>query len=348
MIVANGMEYKTLKQNLYANGKKVVEAYCNGKLVYPEREDTTLLKVVGHVNTIIPHDHTGENPSCTANSGENFTYHGGDSYRAKGCFCLVLRSYDKQLSYSAATRAIPAAKWPMSGAYSESKSYGDIYGPGNAWVVYTYAGSTASMLPISGDFIHPLLGSEAMETHPIMRGKYIRATMSAELLVHLDVGVPRICPWYADKVSVGLGYPYTDAEATPHKAYLDELPSDVNGFYRLSSYKRDIYYGFSWTVKGPTGRSFYINLAPGARSSGPYVLTTHLKIQTGQYTGHSYQVPFTIRGTRQGQYAEVEHTYKADFKILNIPITDRLYYGSELTAPEEHLHPRIEDLEPYI
>ena len=52
MIVVNGMEYRTHQQNLYANGKKVLAAYCNGNLVYPEREDTTLLKVIGHINTI--------------------------------------------------------------------------------------------------------------------------------------------------------------------------------------------------------------------------------------------------------------------------------------------------------
>ena len=346
MIVVNGMEYKTLQQNLYANGKKVLEAYCNGNLVYPERENAQLLKVIGHINTIIGHDHAGENPSASANSGENYTYHDGDNYRAKGCFSLVLRSYSNALSFQNGTTLIPAAKWPLNGSYSGSASRGDIYGPGNAWVVYLYSGSTAPMLP-NGDGIHPLLGSDAMETHFIYRGSYMRTTISAELLLHLDVSAPRICPFFADKMYVGLGYPYLNAEATPLKPYLDEMPADVNGLYRMNSYRRDIYYGFSWTIKGPTGRSFYVNLAPGARSSST-ILCSHLKIATSQYSSSGYEVPYIVRGTRQGVYREVQTTYKQGFKILNIPITDKLYLGSELTAPEEHLHPRIEDLEPYI
>jgi len=40
MILVNGSEYRTLQQKLYANGKQVLQAYCNGDLVYPEREDT--------------------------------------------------------------------------------------------------------------------------------------------------------------------------------------------------------------------------------------------------------------------------------------------------------------------
>lgn len=347
MIVVNGMEYKTLQQNLYANGKKVLQAYCNGNLVYPEREDTRLLKVVGNINTIIGHDHAGEDPSCSANSGENYTYHDGDNYRAKGCFSLVLRGHGTSLSFQSGTTQLPAAKWPLNGSYSGSASRGDIYGPGNAWLVYLYSGSTAPMLPTSGDGIHPLLGSDAMDTHCIYRGSYIRSTVSAELLLHLDVSAPRICPWTADKVYVGLGYPYLNATATPHKAYLDELPADVNGFHRMYSYRRDIYYGFNWTKTGPTGRSFYVSLAPGARS-GSSILTSHLKISTSQYSSSGYPVTYTIRGTRQGVYREVEHTYKHGFKILNIPITQLLYSGSELTAPEEHLHPKIEDLIPYI
>ena len=102
------------------------------------------------------------------------------------------------------------------------------------------------MLP-SGDGIHPLLGSDEMATHIIYRGSYSRTTISAELLLHLDVSAPRICPFYADKMYVGLGYPYLNAEATPLKPYLDEMPADVNGFHRMYSYRRDIYYGFSWT-----------------------------------------------------------------------------------------------------
>lgn len=346
MIVVNGMEYRTHQQNLYANGKKVLAAYCNGNLVYPEREDTTLLKVIGHINTIIPHDHTGENPSASANSGENYTYHGGDGYRAKGCFCLVLRSHSKQLSFQNSTTMLPSAKWPLNGSYSGSSSRGDIYGPGNAWLVYLYQGSTAPMLP-NGGGVHPLLGSDEMATHIINRGSYTRATMSAELLIQLDVSAPRACPFFADRMYVGLGYPYLNAEATPLKEYLDEVPADVNGIHRMYSYKRDIYYGFNWTIKAPTGRSFYVNLAPGARS-GSTILCSHLKICTSSSSSSGYEVPYIICGTRQGVYREVQTTYKQAFRILNIPITDKIYSGSELTAPEEHLHPRIEDLLPYI
>ena len=89
MIIVNGMEYKTLAQNLYADGKKVLAAYCNGNLVYPEREDAMFLKVIGNINTMISHDHNGENHTVVAGGGaKQYTYHGGDDYRAKGCFSL--------------------------------------------------------------------------------------------------------------------------------------------------------------------------------------------------------------------------------------------------------------------
>lgn len=197
MIIANGMEYKTLKQSLYANGKKVVEAYCNGNLVYPDREDTQLIKVVGSINTAVSHDHAGENPSCTSLDDCHYTYHGGDTYRAKGCFCLVMRNHSyngslqkSTLAFQQATKTIPAAKWPLSGAYSASKSNGDLYGPGNAWVVYTYQGGSCPMLPTAGEGIHPLLGSDAIETHALNKsGNLIRAYYSAELLLYTDEGI---------------------------------------------------------------------------------------------------------------------------------------------------------------
>lgn len=356
MIVANGMEYKTLKQNLYANGKKVVEAYCNGNLVYPEREDTQLIKVVGSINTAVSHDHAGENPSCTSLDDCHYTYHGGDTYRAKGCFCLVMRNHSyngslqkSTLAFQQATKTIPAAKWPLSGAYSASKSNGDLYGPGNAWVVYTYQGGSCPMLPTAGEGIHPLLGSDAIETHTLNKsGNLIRAYYSAELLLYLDVSAPRICPWSCDKLYVGTGYPLLDAEATPVDPYLNALPGDVNGFYRLSIYRRDTYYSFDWTVKGPTGRNFHISLSPGSGTKNSTIFSSHLKISTGGYSSNGYDVPYILRGTRHGVYQEFEHTYRARFKILNIPITQLIYSGKELSAPAEHLHPRVEDLAPFI
>ena len=357
MIVVNGMEYRTLEQDLYANGKKVVEARCNGNLVYPEREDTSLLKVVGHINTIVSHDHAGENPSCTSNDRMSYTYHDGDNYRAKGCFSLVVRNHSynwpsqqTKLMFQQTVRTIPAAKWPLNGSYNSKSSYGDIYGPGNAWVVYLYSGSTAPMLPTAGDGIHPLLGSDAIETHALYKdGKLIRARFSVELLLHLDVSAPRICPWSSDKLYIGLGYPYLDATATPLKPYLDELPANVNGLYRLNAYRQDTYFGIDWQVKGALGKYFRVALSVGSsKASG--VFSTHLKIATGQSktSSGSYDVPYLITATKDGVHREFEQTYTQGFKILNIPITQLLYSGKESTAPEEHLHPRVEDLEAFM
>lgn len=342
MIVVNGMEYRTLDQDLYADGEKVVEAYCNNKLVYPERENTRMLKVVGHINTIIGHDHTGENPSDTSGAGDDYTYHGGDNYVAKGCFSLVLRNHTGQLSYEHTPTLLPSAKWPLNNAYSGSDSDGDIYGPGNIWLVFPYAGG-GGLIPTTGNGIHPLLGSEAMETHKIDWGGNTRDMISAELLLYLNVSAPRICPWSSDECHIGTGYPFLDAEATPKKEYLTELPGDVNGMHRMYLYKRDIYFGLSWDKYGLTGRRFTVNLAPVARSRNTF-LCSHLKIST--FNG--YEVPYTIRGTRNGVDTEGEYTFTQNFKILNIPITDLIYSGNETAAPEEFLHPRLEDIIEYM
>ena len=344
MIVADGNSYRTLEQDLFAGGKKVLEAYCNGNLVYPERENSQLLKVVGHINTIIEHNHTGENPSASDNAGRNYTYHDGDNYRAKGCFSLVLRSYNNSLSFQDGTTILPAAKWPLDGSFSESESRCDIYGPGNAWLVYLYQGSTAPMLP-NGGGIHPLLGSDAIETHFIYGGRN-RKLISAELLLHLDVSAPRICPFFADELNVGIGYPFLNAEATPLKPYLDEMPANVNGLYRMNLYKHDAYYGFEWIITGPTGKEFVVELAPGGYKMSQFC--SHLKIKSSRWTVSGYSAPYLVRGTQHGVYRETQVTYTQGFKILNIPITDKLYLGPELTAPEEYLHPRLEDIEEFV
>lgn len=96
----------------------------------------------------------------------------------------------------------------------------------------------------------------------------------------------------------------------------------------------------------PSGRTFYIDFEPCNGFYEKYnTSVTHLQIRTAS---SGYEVPYIVRGTRQGVYGEARDTYKQKFNILNIPITDKIYSGSELTAPEEHLHPRIEDLMPYI
>lgn len=343
MIEVNGRQYKTLKENLYANGKKVLAAYCNDKLVYPDRENATLLKFVGHINTIVGHNHAGEAPSASANSGENYTYYEGDSYRAKGCFCVVMRSYsNRPLFFSTGTTTLPDTKWPLTnGSISGISTGGDIY-KGNQWLVFPYTWSTAALLP-SGDGVHPLLGSDAMETHVVSRDSYTRQYISAEILLHLDVSAPHICSFSADKMYVGTGYPYMNALGVPKKSSLSEVPADVNGLHRMYVYRRDIYFGISWTLTSAAGRKFEVRLCQGARS-GTSRLCTHLKVLSD--TG--YEIPYTIRGTQQGVYRTVETTYKQKFRILNIPITDSIYLGSELTAPEEHLHPRLEDIAEYM
>ena len=346
MIVVNGMEYRTLDQDLYANGKKVIAAYCNKKLVYPERENTWMLKVIGHINTIIAHDHAGESPSGISGRDEEYTYHGGDIYRAKGCFSLVLRSHASQRHmFYGDSIWLPEAKWPLNGSYSRNSSNGDIYGPGNAWLVFPYAGSTSPLIPDGGG-IHPLLGSETMETHAITRNYYYgnnHNTVSAELLLHLDVSAPRICPWSSDEYHIGTGYPFLNAEATPHQAVLSELPGDVNGMHRMFAYKRDIYNGLSWAKYGLTGRKFSVSLAPPSRD-GSDIICSHLKISTSG----GYDVPYTIRGMRNGSNVESEYTFTQNFRILNIPITQLLYSGKEILALEKHLHPSLEDIIDYI
>lgn len=90
--------------------------------------------------------------------------------------------------------------------------------------------STAPMIP-EGDGIHPLFGSDEMAAHAIVLGRYSTPVLSIELLLHLDVSAPRICPFSANQIYIGgLGYPYMNAEVTPLKSCLDELPADVNGF----------------------------------------------------------------------------------------------------------------------
>ncbi len=347
MIVVNGMEYKTLQQNIYANGKKVLEAYCDGKLVYPERENTSLIKILGNIDTIVSHDHSGA--VSAGSNGSNIAFYGGDSYRAKGCFSLVIRNHSSAsaLYFQNSTVTIPAAKWPLNGDYNERYSDGDILGPGNAWVVYNYNGITGNGLTSGNDGAHPLMGSDAIETHALYKSGIIRAIYSVELLLYLDVSAPSICSFHCDELRVGLGEPFVDAEAIPVKPYFDEVPAAVNGFHRMYSYRGDTYFGFGWTLHGPNGVGFYVNLA---RRTTAYsgIFCSHLKISTGQYPSEGYEVPYIIRGTRYGKTQEIEHTYRQSFKILNIPITELLYAGSELKAPEEHLHPREEDLAKFI
>ena len=61
-----------------------------------------------------------------------------------------------------------------------------------------------------------------------------------------------------------------------------------------------------------------------------------------------YQVPYTITGTRNNEEYMGEITYKQRFNIINIPITNMIYFGPESSAPKEHLHPSTHDIEDYI
>ncbi len=339
MILVNGSEYRTLQQKLYANGKQVLQAYCNGDLVYPEREDTELLKVLGSVHTIITHDHAGENPSAQASSGEQYTYLPGiHEYRAKACFSMVIRNYSYStpnipsfFSYQSSPMIIPATTWPLD---SSNEQY-----------VFPYEWSTAPLLP-NGDGVHPLLGSPALETHMIRHyGNYSHPTVSVELLLYVDVSAPPVCGWRSDSCHFGLGKPYLDVTATPLQDRLDTVPSDVNGLHWLSSYRKDAYRGFSWTLNTPSGTQVTVHMSNGSRSNNSDFFY-RLRIAADN-NSNTYNVAYRIQATRQGD-REFEYSYNQIFNIANIPITRLLYDGSELNAPEEHLHPRIEDIAEFI
>ncbi len=340
MIVVNGMEYRTLQQPLYANGNQVLQAYCNGRLVYPERENTAILKILGNINTIVHHDHAGEDPSAQANSGTVYTYLPGEhAYRAKACFSMVIRNYSFESQYNRASFSyqqspiiLPAATGPLT---SE-----------NGKMVFPYDWSSAPLLP-SGDGVHPLLGCPELETHPIRRsGSYYRPTVGVELLLYIDVSAPPVCGWTSPSCYFGLGYPYTDVTATPLEEYLYYIPQDVNGVHWLSSYRRDAYYGFSWTLNTLSGTGVVVHMANGTRSDNGNEFFTRLRVAVDSYSYPS-KVTYRIQGTRQG-YREFEYTYDQKFNIVNIPITRLLYSGTELAAPIEHLHPRLEDLEEFM
>ena len=350
MITVNGKQYRTLSQKILdENGKQVLAVYANGRLVYPERDDTMLLKVTGHINTLVTHDHTGENPSCVANGGSPvYTYYGGGTYRAKGCFSLVIRNHSYQgypvssLSFLENTRTIPAAKYPLDGSYSAGASSGDIEGPGNAWVVFPYSGSTAPLYP-NGDGVHPLLGSDAIETHAILKGGNLRRPVySVEMLLHLDVSAPVICPWRTGNKDL-VYY----SETVPVHPYLDELPADVNGFHRLSAYRRDSGFGFQWNIRGQSGTSFTVRLANSSYNAYA-TFSSHVKIISGDSGSDGYRIPYVVRTVNQGVTTETAKTYRQAFRILNIPITDLVYSGPESDAPEAHLHPAVSDIEQYI
>ena len=336
MIEVNGMQYKTLAQNLYADGKKVLQAYCNGNLVYPERQNTRMMKILGNIDLMISHDHTGEDPSAKANSGEKYWYQYAHSYHAKACFSLVFRNHSYNsgagFGFSNGVTQIPAAPWPLSGSSSS----------GNAYVVFTYDASTAPMLP-NGGGVHPLLGSPAIDTHYISKsGSLVRARVSAELLLSINISAPPICPWTADKTYLGLGYPFLDATATPLNPYLTEAASDINGIYWLSYYYRDTYNGLTWTLKRPSGHNLVVRLAKSTSKSYVSPYTSYIRLSTDS-TG--FEVPYHITGTQKGVYRERDYSYKQAFNYANVPFTHLIYNGLESAAPEEHLHPHLEDLE---
>lgn len=290
-----------------------------------------LIKVLGGIDRTVVHNHAGDYPPARSGDGYEYLYEGEHSYTVKVSFSLVLRTlYNaNDLSWDGTTGTIPATPWPLTTS--------------NANFVYPYEWSTAPMIP-NGDGVHPLLNSSDIGTYVISQRK--RTDIGAELLIYIDISAPPICPWKSDACMIN-GSQWTDVNAIPNEAHLDQAKADVNGLYYLKYSRIDPYYeGVRWTIKRQGGnKGFTILLAPRAGySSGKF--TSYIKIFNDMNSyANAYSVAYTVSGLNlQGVQSTAQVTYKQGFNYANVPLTELVYQGPESEAPVDCLHPSVDDL----
>ncbi len=351
MIIVDGCEYRTLDQEIFVDGRRVVSAYTNGKLVYPEREDTMVLKMVGSVDRVVEHDHVHDNPSSTQMGGHIVYYEPGKrSYREKACFSIVLRNhnypqgdfihqyyYNAALEYEKVAGIIPAVPCPLR----------------NNMVQYAlaYYASTNPFVP-NGDGVHPLVGSESKDGYRIFyQSTRALPLVSVELLIKVDVSAAPTCPFRAEAFYLPSGgMPFVDAEGIPLIDYVEDLPKAVNGIYRFDrrkSYYTNTYNRFNWQINEKEKTRTTIKLWRPYEKEKIQIWSEFVQVRTDGHWTTGFEVPYLIKGTRNGKYTEATTTLLQRFVVANIPYTDILYSGLESKAPDWALHPLEEDLEQF-
>lgn len=347
MIKINTHEFRTLDQEFSVNGKRVISAYANGRLVYPEREDTMVMKLIGSVDRVVEHDHAHDDPSGKLMGGHKVYYDpGARYYREKASFSLVLRNHNypqgdaiHQYYYNAAlenemvSELIPAVPCPPRGMVQYA---------------LPYLFSTNPFTP-EGDGVHPLVGSESKNGYRLFyRSTQAHPVVSAELLVSIDVSAPPVCSWRAEQFYGESSYPYKDAVGIPLIDYVEDLPRDINGTYRFAArrgYFTKTYDNFRWSWDQKPDIRFEVNLARPSKTDKPKVVwSDYVAIKMDNHWTRGYEVPYLIKGIRNGTYTETVMKLKERFVIANIPYTQILYSGLESEAPDWALHPLEEDL----
>lgn len=292
-----------------------------------------LIKALGGIKRTIVHNHAGDYPPAKSGDGSEYLYEGEHSYTVNVSFSLVLRTlYNaNDLNWAGTTGTMPATPWPLTTS--------------NSKFVYPYEWSTNPMLP-NGDGVHPLLNSPDIGTYVISQRK-TRIYIGAELLIYIDISAPPICPWESDACMIN-GSQWTDVNAIPNEAYLEQAKNDVNGLYHMKYTRIDPYYdGVKWTIKRQGGdKGFTILLAPWTGySSGNF--TSYIKICNAMSSyANAYSVPYTVTGVNlSGVQSTAQVTYKQGFNYANVPFTELVYQGPESEAPIDCLHPSVDDLE---
>ena len=229
---------------------------------------------------------------------------------------------------------IPAIHYPVSG---DSASVG-----GNSYLIYPYDASTAAYVPENEYAVHPLLGSDSIETHAIRReGNLLRQPLSMELMLRLNISAPPVCGWKATTAYAGSSVPLKNATVTPLKSHIDDAPGRVNGTYSFFKYYRDPYYGFTWETDAFTVRAIY-GSAYSQDTLMSYVMVTTGTSRSGKNRG--YDVEYLVKGTRDGKEVERRYKTKQYFNLALIPFTRLVYSGPETDAPEHALHVSVDDL----
>lgn len=328
MIVVNGKQYKTTYgEPIYIAGqdgaadRQVLRAYVNGNLVYPEPGNKSVMKIAGAIDTTVTHTHSDQNAyNPLGRSDVNFRYAGTHEYRMKGAFALSILQYSSgSLSYSSTPIALSAAAEPLESGASR-------YMARSNW-------GSCPMLPTEFS-VHPMLGLESLQTHEV------RATggLSMELLMRLWIDAPVGSPWTAERY-YGTPCPGRLLRATPVRP-LQEIAGDLNGLHRLYYRGSDI---SAWSFTGPvSGYRYNVRMRnEDSRTAGQFhrleISLTDLPVQ--------YHIEYLRESGEDLIPAEGDFTFTQTFCVVNIPIVEKLFDGTETQGEEADLYPTEADLD---